>query len=68
MIGPLEGIRVIELGTLIAAPFASRMLGEFGAEIVKVESPVGGTRSATGAKCMARHRSGGICSHATRNP
>lgn len=42
MIGPLEGIRVIELGTLIAAPFASRMLGEFGAEIVKVESPVGG--------------------------
>lgn len=42
MIGPLEGIRVIELGTLIAAPFASRLLGEFGAEIIKVESPSGG--------------------------
>src|ERR1700748_2817492 len=37
--GPLAGIRVIELGTLIAAPFASRMLAEFGAEIIKVEAP-----------------------------
>jgi crotonobetainyl-CoA:carnitine CoA-transferase CaiB-like acyl-CoA transferase len=42
VIGPLEGIRVIELGTLIAAPFASRLLGEFGAEVIKVESPSGG--------------------------
>jgi crotonobetainyl-CoA:carnitine CoA-transferase CaiB-like acyl-CoA transferase len=37
--GPLAGIRVIELGTLIAAPFASRMLAEFGAEVIKVETP-----------------------------
>lgn len=42
MNGPLEGIRVIELGTLIAAPFASRLLGEFGADIVKVEAPGAG--------------------------
>jgi crotonobetainyl-CoA:carnitine CoA-transferase CaiB-like acyl-CoA transferase len=40
--GPLTGIRVIELGTLIAAPFASRMLAEFGADIIKVEAPVDG--------------------------
>jgi crotonobetainyl-CoA:carnitine CoA-transferase CaiB-like acyl-CoA transferase len=40
--GPLTGIRVIELGNLIAAPFASRMMAEFGAEIIKVESPVDG--------------------------
>ncbi|HEX4878689.1 MAG TPA: CaiB/BaiF CoA-transferase family protein [Limnobacter sp.] len=37
--GPLAGLRVLELGTLIAGPFASRMLGEFGAEVIKVETP-----------------------------
>lgn len=40
--GPLQGIRVLELGTLIAGPFASRLLAEFGAEVIKVESPKGG--------------------------
>jgi crotonobetainyl-CoA:carnitine CoA-transferase CaiB-like acyl-CoA transferase len=34
----LSGIRVIEIGTLIAAPFAARMLGEFGAEVIKIEN------------------------------
>ena len=37
--GPLSGVRVLELGTLIAAPFATRILADFGAEVVKVESP-----------------------------
>lgn len=36
---PLAGVRVVELGTLIAGPFCSRILGEFGAEIIKVEAP-----------------------------
>lgn len=40
--GPLAGLRVVELGTLIAGPFASRILGEFGAEVIKIESPDGG--------------------------
>ncbi|BAL23065.1 CaiB/BaiF CoA-transferase family protein [Azoarcus sp. KH32C] len=39
---PLAGIKVVELGTLIAGPFAARILGEFGAEVIKIESPDGG--------------------------
>jgi crotonobetainyl-CoA:carnitine CoA-transferase CaiB-like acyl-CoA transferase len=40
--GPLSGIRVLELGQLIAAPFATKLLAEFGAEVIKVEAPEGG--------------------------
>ncbi|HTI16205.1 MAG TPA: CaiB/BaiF CoA-transferase family protein [Trinickia sp.] len=40
--GPLAGVKVLELGTLIAGPFAARFLGEFGAEVIKVEDPNGG--------------------------
>ncbi|WP_445215426.1 CaiB/BaiF CoA transferase family protein [Bradyrhizobium sp. Pa8] len=42
MDGPLSGIRVVELGTLIAAPFAARLFAEFGAEVVKIEQPGSG--------------------------
>jgi crotonobetainyl-CoA:carnitine CoA-transferase CaiB-like acyl-CoA transferase len=37
--GPLDGSRVIEIGSLIAAPFAGRLLAEFGAEVIKIEAP-----------------------------
>lgn len=40
--GALAGIKVLELGTLIAGPFCSRMLAEFGADVIKVEAPGGG--------------------------
>ena len=36
---PLAGVRVLDIGTLIAGPFAATMLGDFGAEIIKVEQP-----------------------------
>jgi len=39
--GPLCGLRVVEFGHFIAAPFATRVLGDLGAEIVKIESPTG---------------------------
>lgn len=39
MKGPLAGICVLELGTLIAAPFAARLMAEFGADVVKIEQP-----------------------------
>ena len=40
--GPLAGVRVLELGSFIAGPFAGQLLGDYGAEVVKVEEPGGG--------------------------
>jgi formyl-CoA transferase len=37
--GALDGIKVLELGQLIAGPFAARTLGDFGADVIKVETP-----------------------------
>jgi len=39
MSGPLAGVRVLELGSLIAGPFCAKTLADFGAEVVKVEPP-----------------------------
>ncbi|MEJ2680086.1 MAG: CoA transferase [Gammaproteobacteria bacterium] len=39
--GPLAGVRVIEMGQLIAGPFAGAMLAYFGAEVIKIEAPTG---------------------------
>ena len=39
---PLRGVKVIELGTLIAGPSCGRLLAEFGAEVIKIEAPDGG--------------------------
>ena len=37
--GPLAGLRILDIGTRIAAPFAATLLGDFGAEVIKVELP-----------------------------
>jgi formyl-CoA transferase/succinyl-CoA--D-citramalate CoA-transferase len=39
--GPLAGVRVLELGNFIAGPFAGQLLGDYGAEVIKVEAPDG---------------------------
>ncbi|MBX6764080.1 MAG: CoA transferase [Rubrobacteraceae bacterium] len=36
---PLDGVRVIEMGSLLAGPFCGQLLGDFGAEVIKVEPP-----------------------------
>jgi formyl-CoA transferase len=38
---PLEGVKVVELGQLIAGPFAGKVFSEFGAEVIKIEPPGG---------------------------
>lgn len=38
MRGPLEGLRVLEFGSLLAGPFAGRLLGDLGAEVIKIEA------------------------------
>jgi succinyl-CoA:(S)-malate CoA-transferase subunit B len=39
---PLSGIRVVDVATVIAAPYCATILGEFGADVIKVEHPLGG--------------------------
>ncbi len=40
--GPLQGIRVIEMGQLLAGPFVGSRLADFGAEVIKIETPGAG--------------------------
>jgi formyl-CoA transferase/succinyl-CoA--D-citramalate CoA-transferase len=42
MAGPLAGLRVLELGSFIAGPFAGQLLADYGAEVIKIETPDAG--------------------------
>jgi crotonobetainyl-CoA:carnitine CoA-transferase CaiB-like acyl-CoA transferase len=55
---PLKGIKVVEIGTLIAGPYAAAILAQFGAEVIKIESPGSGDPpiSSTCSRCSRKHK------------
>ncbi|SDI15716.1 CoA-transferase family III [Alteribacillus bidgolensis] len=68
MVKPLEGIRILELGTLVAAPFAGKIFAEFGGEVIKVEDPKKGDLYVTGVYyTMTIHLYGGVFREGIRN-
>lgn len=52
--GPLEGLRILDLSTVIAGPYASTLLADLGAEVIKVELPGNGD----GLRALAPHKNG----------
>ncbi|MNO56366.1 E-cinnamoyl-CoA:R-phenyllactate CoA transferase [compost metagenome] len=50
---PLHGIRVIDLSSVMFGPYASQYLGDFGADVIKVETPLGDSTRRTGASRVA---------------
>jgi len=55
--GPLTGLKVLELGQLIAGPFAAKTLADFGAEVIKIEAPADLNRpGATGGDPLRKWR------------
>ncbi|MPZ23872.1 MAG: CoA transferase [Dehalococcoidia bacterium] len=53
---PLDGLRVVEMGRVMAAPFCGQMLGDMGADVIKVEMPPGGDES----RSYGPHNFGGV--------
>lgn len=70
---PLAGRRVIELGTMIAAPFATHILSQLGAEVIKIEPPSGDTTRAlvrggpSGTLIAYSHGKKGLCLDLTKD-
>lgn len=54
MSGPLSGVRVVEMSTFVAGPVTARLLGDMGAEVIKVEAPAGDGWRVTGISYLPR--------------
>ncbi len=52
--GPLDGLRIVDISTVVAGPFAAGLLGDYGAEIVKVEMPGAGDSAARAGAAQGR--------------
>ena len=57
--GPFENIRIIELGRVYAAPFATQLLADLGAEVIKIEDPRGGDMMRTAGPGFVKDAHGG---------
>ncbi len=58
MSGPLEGLKVLDISNVIAGPFAAALLGDFGADVLKVELPVRGNAGGDPLRALPPHKDG----------
>src|ERR1700743_3421831 len=63
--GPLDGVRIVDISTVMAAPFATHVLADHGADVIKVESPTGDIMRTSAQS--PEHQMSPIFQHMNRN-